>query len=187
MHIQKQLPTFVLNFQKILKDMTTYEFNGIIAANYRSLKPAALRLTRSSEEANDLIQETILKALNNQDKFREGTNIKAWLYTIMRNTFITQYHRLIKRKTFIDNSDDLHLLQSPASSVENMGIHNLEEATIRKEIEALPDAYQYPFMMYFTGYKYQEIAEMMDIPLGTVKNRIHVARKFLKEALDRLN
>ncbi|MFN0202307.1 MAG: RNA polymerase sigma factor [Bacteroidia bacterium] len=164
--------------------MTTLEFNGLIAANYKALKPAALRLTRNSDEANDLIQETLIKALNNQDKFKDGTNIKAWLYTIMRNTFITHYHRIIRRNTITDGTEDYHLLQSVASSVYNDGEAQLNEQVIRKEIDALPETYQFPFMMYFVGYKYQEIADMMHIPLGTVKNRIHVARKSLQGVLE---
>ncbi len=168
--------------------MTATTFHGLISLNYKSLKPAALRLTRNNEEANDLIQETILKALRNMEKFNEGTNFKAWLYTIMRNTFITQYHRIIKRNTFVDTTEDMRYLQSGVSSLDdNHGEQKLMADEVRKEIYALPEAYSYPFMMYFTGYKYQEIAEDMHIPLGTVKNRIHVARKLLQGRVERLN
>lgn len=165
--------------------MTVTEFNGIITQNYKSLKPAALKLTKSSEEANDLVQETLLKAMRNMDKFREGTNIKAWLYTIMRNTFITHYHRIIKRKTFVETADDLSYLQSThIGTEENKGALNLDEEMVLNQIHALPEMYQYPFNQYYVGYKYQEIADDMGIPLGTVKNRIHVARKLLKDRIE---
>ncbi len=168
--------------------MTKAEFHGVLAQNYKSLRPAALRLTHSADEANDLIQETLLKALRNQEKFNDGTNIKAWLYTIMRNTFITHYHRIIKRTTHIDTSDDFNVIATSQSQIEyNRGEQTVLADEIQKEISALPEMYQYPFMQYFVGFKYQEIAEDMDIPLGTVKNRIHVARKMLKERLDHLN
>lgn len=179
---------FCVNFQKLLKLMTTAEFYGMLSQNYKALRPAALRLTQDSEEANDLIQETLVKALRNQDKFLEGTNIKAWLYTIMRNTFITHYHRIIKRKTTVDITEDYNIISTTPSSIDrNGGEEKLLYEEVKKEVDALPEMYRHPFMQYYTGFKYQEIAEEMNIPLGTVKNRIHVARKILKERLEHLN
>lgn len=168
--------------------MTTSDFYGLLSQNYKALRPAALRLTQDTDEANDLIQETLMKALRNQDKFLEGTNIKAWLYTIMRNTFITHYHRIIKRKTVVDMMEDFNVITAAPSRMErNRGEEKLLFDEVQREVDALPEMYQYPFMQYFVGYKYQEIAEEMAIPLGTVKNRIHVARKILKERLEHLN
>ena len=92
--------------------MTTIEFNTAVVKLHKSLRPIALKLTRDMEEANDLMQETLLKAMANREKFTDGTNLKAWLYTIMKNTFITNYHRLVKRKTFIDTTDNLHFINS---------------------------------------------------------------------------
>ncbi len=163
--------------------MTAIEFNSAIVRISPSLKPIALNLTRDNEEANDLIQETFLKAFANRDKFADGTNLKAWLYTIMKNTFITNYHRLVKRKTFIDNTDNLHYLNSVAQTGENASASGLAIEEISHAIQDLSYEYRTPFMMHFKGYKYHEIADILNIPIGTVKNRIHIARKTLKVSL----
>ena len=119
--------------------MTVLEYNHEIGLMTKSLKPFALKLTRDSEDANDLLQETLMKAYKNREKFSEGTNLKAWLYTIMKNTFITNYQRMMRRGTFIDTTDNLHFINTSGSREQ--------------------------------------------IPIGTVKNRIHIARKLLKDKL----
>ncbi|MDX2284625.1 MAG: RNA polymerase sigma factor [Bacteroidia bacterium] len=163
--------------------MTAIEFNSSVVSIYKSLRPVALKLTRDSEEANDLLQETLLKAIANRDKFTEGTNLKAWLYTIMKNTFITNYHRLVKRKTFIDTTDNLHFINSPRHVTDNAAGTKLAMDEIHSAIQDLSYEYKTPFLMYFKGYKYFEIADILNIPIGTVKNRIHIARKELKGRL----
>lgn len=163
--------------------MTTVEFNTAVVNMHQSLRPIAYKLTRDSEEANDLVQETLLKAIANREKFTDGTNLKAWLYTIMKNTFITNYHRLVKRKTFIDTTDNLHFINSTSAVDENKAGSKLAIDEIEKAIQSLSYEYKTPFMMYFKGYKYFEIADILDIPIGTVKNRIHIARKELKQEL----
>lgn len=163
--------------------MTAVEFNTAVVNMHQSLKPIAFKLTRDNEEANDLLQETLLKAIANKDKFTEGTNLKAWLYTIMKNTFITNYHRLVKRKTFIDTTDNLHFINSSSHVTENHAGSKLAMDEIQKAIQGLSYEYKTPFMMHFKGYKYFEIADILDIPIGTVKNRIHIARKELKKEL----
>ncbi|GAB4427447.1 MAG: RNA polymerase sigma factor [Bacteroidia bacterium] len=163
--------------------MTSIEFNTAVITTYKSLKPIAFKLTRDSEEANDLLQETMLKAIANRDKFTDGTNLKAWLYTIMKNTFITNYHRLVKRKTFIDTTENLHFINSSRHSTENSAGTKLALDEIHEAIGDLSYEYKTPFMMYYTGYKYYEIADILNIPIGTVKNRIHIARKELKDKL----
>ncbi|MDX1908581.1 MAG: RNA polymerase sigma factor [Bacteroidia bacterium] len=163
--------------------MTALEFNSAVVSMYKSLRPIAFKLTRDSDEANDLIQETLLKAIANKDKFAEGTNLKAWLYTIMKNTFITNYHRLVKRKTFIDTTDNLHFINSPQHTTENGAGSKLVMDEIQAAIQDLNYEYKTPFMMHFKGYKYFEIADILNIPIGTVKNRIHIARKELKDRL----
>jgi len=163
--------------------MTTFEFNAAVVNLHPSLKPIAFKLTRDFEEANDLIQDTLVKAISNRDKFREGTNLKAWLYTIMKNTFITNYHRLVKRKTFIDTTENLHFINSSTHITENGAGIKLSLDEINKAIENLEYEFKTPFMMHFQGYKYFEIAEILCIPIGTVKNRIHIARKELKTQL----
>ena len=163
--------------------MTAVEFNSAVIEMHKSLKPIAFKLTRDNEEANDLIQETLLKALANRDKFTDGTNLKAWLYTIMKNTFITNYHRLVKRKTFIDTTDNLHFINSSKHVTENGASGSLAMDEIHAAIKELSYEYKTPFMMHYKGYKYYEIADILDIPIGTVKNRIHIARKELKTKL----
>lgn len=163
--------------------MTALEFSGTIDKLTGSLKPFALRLTRDLEDANDLLQETMLKAFSNRDKYTDGTNLKAWMYTIMKNTFITNYQRMIRRNTFIDSTDNLHYLNSSSNTIENAAFGKFAMKDIKRAIQDLDDVYKIPFMMHFRGFKYYEIADELQIPIGTVKNRIHIARKELKQSL----
>lgn len=162
--------------------MQTIEFNTIDKAS-KMLKPFALKLTKDNEQANDLLQETMLKAITNKEKFTQGTNLKAWLYTIMRNTFITNYQRLARRNTFIDSTANLHYINSSDNVVDNKAFANFTIQDINQAIGKLDETYSTPFMLHFKGFKYHEIAEKLEIPIGTVKNRIHLARKELKDSL----
>ncbi len=163
--------------------MTAIEFTYNIHRVSKTLRPFAMRLTRDSEDANDLLQDTLLKAFTNREKYTDGTNLKAWLYTIMKNTFITNYQRMIRKNTFIDTTDNLHYLNSSESSTNNDAYSTFAMDDINKAIDSLDSAYKMPFMMHFRGFKYHEIADKLDIPIGTVKNRIHIARKELKDML----
>jgi RNA polymerase sigma factor (sigma-70 family) len=163
--------------------MTALEFNYSINLASKSLKPFALKLTKDLDDAKDLLQDTMMKAFLNKDKFSDGTNLKAWLYTIMKNTFITNYQKMVKRKTFIDTTENLHYINSSAYTIQNDAINSFANTEIKKAIDILEDLFRIPFMMYFNGFKYHEIAEELNIPIGTVKNRIHIARKELKEKL----
>jgi RNA polymerase sigma-70 factor (ECF subfamily) len=165
------------------KAMTTLEFSYSLQKLSSSLKPFALKLTRDTDDANDLLQDTMVKAFTNRDKFTEGTNLKAWLYTIMKNTFITNYQRMIRRGTFVDTTDNLHYLNSGDVLVENGAYGDFAMNDIQLAIGNLEDVYKTPFMMHFRGFKYHEIADKLEIPIGTVKNRIHIARKLLKDDL----
>jgi RNA polymerase sigma-70 factor (ECF subfamily) len=163
--------------------MTALEFSYSISNLTKSLKPVAFRLTRDNEDAEDLVQETVFKAFSNREKFTEGTNLKAWLFTIMKNTFITNYQRMVRRNTFIDTTDNLHYINSTDNITENLAYSSFAMKDIKKAIDKLDNIYRQPFMMHFKGFKYFEIAEKLDIPIGTVKNRIHIARKELKNQL----
>ncbi|MGK7394972.1 MAG: RNA polymerase sigma factor [Candidatus Cyclobacteriaceae bacterium M3_2C_046] len=163
--------------------MTLQEFSYSVNQKSQDLKFHALRFTKDVEDANDLIQETKLKAITNRDKFKMGTNLKAWLYTIMRNTFITNYQKMTRRKTFLDSTDNLHYINSGEYVTINYGENKFVLKDIQKAINNLDDTFKTPFMMHFRGFKYYEIAEKLDIPIGTVKNRIHMARKDLKSKL----
>ncbi len=162
--------------------MTIAEFTSSIKEVTTALKPFAMKLTKDLDDANDLLQETLMKAYLNRDKFAEGTNLKAWLYTIMKNTFITNYQRQVRRKTFIDTTENLHYITTSVTS-SNDATSNFAMQEITTAIEKLEDVYSVPFMMYYKGFKYHEIALRLNIPIGTVKNRIFIARKELKDSL----
>ncbi|GAL87763.1 RNA polymerase, sigma-24 subunit, ECF subfamily [Sporocytophaga myxococcoides] len=163
--------------------MNTVEFNNLVYIASKSLKYPALKFTHNQADANDLIQDTILKALKNKTKFKKGTNIKAWLYIIMKNTFISNYHKIDKRNSLVDPIDDDYTLNVPSTITYNDGTANVAMEEINKAINSLDKVFREPFMMHFSGFKYEEIAQKLKIPMGTVKNRIHVARKTLMSAL----
>jgi RNA polymerase sigma factor (sigma-70 family) len=165
--------------------MPNLEFNEILLGNADFLKPFAINLTRDTEAANDLYQETLYKALSNQEKYNAGTNIKAWLFTIMRNIFINDYRRKAKQKTIFDNTPNDYLINLKQVSVNNAAESDMRVKEIKKAVQQLPEIFKTPFLLYFDGYKYQEIAEVLDEPLGTIKSRIHFARKLLKEQISR--
>ncbi|MBE6310420.1 MAG: RNA polymerase sigma factor [Bacteroidales bacterium] len=140
-------------------------------------------LTSNREEARDLLQDTTLKVLDNQDKFSEDTNFKGWVFTIMRNIFINNYRRLVRNQTIVDQTEDLYHLNLPQESGFSTpeGAFNVKEIT--KVINSFADEYRIPFTMHVAGYKYNEIAEKMNLPLGTVKSRIYFARQKLQAML----
>lgn len=163
--------------------MSTSEFNEKVFRFSKNLKPAAINFTRNLEDARDLIQETVYKAISNKDKFKDGTNIKAWMYTIMKNIFINNYRKSKKKNTVIDSTDNLFYINSAAHELPNGGEDELNVEDIQKEVDELKDDYRVPFLMHFKGFKYEEIAEELSLPIGTVKSRIHLARKDLKKKL----
>ena len=166
--------------------MSTLEFNQLVTKHTHTLKPFALSLTRDMEDAKDLLQETVFKALSSQEKYTEDTNLKAWLYTIMKNIFINNYRRKVKRKTIIETSDGrISLQEDYGSSIPNGGESQIAVADITGEIDKLNAEYRIPFLMHYQGFKYHEIAEHLILPIGTVKSRIHFARKELKKKLRR--
>lgn len=165
--------------------MTSAEFDKVLLQNADFLRPFAINLTRDSEAANDLYQETMYKALANHEKYNAGTNIKAWLFTIMRNIFINDYRRKAKQRTIFDNSSNDFLINTNQGAVSNAAEGALRMKEITEAIHQLPEIFKTPFQLYFDGYKYQEIADVLKEPLGTVKSRIHFARKLLKERLSR--
>jgi RNA polymerase sigma-70 factor (ECF subfamily) len=132
-----------------------------------------------------LFQETLYKALANQEKYNVGTNIKAWLFTIMRNIFINDYRRKAKQQTIFDNTANDFLLNYDRAAVFNQAETDLRVKEIHEAIHFLPEIFKTPFLLYFEGYKYHEIAEALNEPLGTIKSRIHFARKLLKEQIKR--
>jgi len=143
----------------------------------------AYKLTADREEANDLLQETSLKALDNEDKYTAETNFKGWIYTIMRNIFINNYRKALRDQTYVDQTDNQFYLNQnidiEGDSTE--GSYDLKE--MRRIVNALPKEYRIPFSMYVSGFKYREIADKLGLPLGTVKSRIYFTRQKLQEEL----
>ncbi|ETZ23029.1 RNA polymerase sigma factor [Pedobacter sp. V48] len=147
-----------------------------------SLRFFAMSFTKNREDADDLVQDTFLKAVRYADKFEEGTNLQGWLYMILKNTFINDYRRKSRHQNFVDESMALsadYLVNSSG----NLGVNKCMNDDIHKALKMLPYDYSYPFIRYFEGYKYHEIAEELNIPIGTVKTRIHGARLVLKKNL----
>ena len=143
----------------------------------------AYKLTTDREEANDLLQETSLKALDNEDKYTPDTNFKGWMYTIMRNIFINNYRKVVRDQTFVDQTDNLYHLNLPqdGSSESTERAYDLKE--MHRVVNKLPKEYRVPFAMHVSGFKYREIAEKLNLPLGTVKSRIFFTRQKLQEEL----
>lgn len=163
--------------------MTAIEFNSRIMNEKSSLKNFALSLTRNTDDALDLLQDTYVKAITYREKFEDSTNIKAWLFTIMKNTFINAYRRNVKTKQLISKGDDIALDRAFKQNSYDHSESRLNAKEIIKHIESLGDEYKVPFTRYYNGYKYEEIAQEMKLPLGTVKSRIFIARKILMAAL----
>jgi RNA polymerase sigma factor (sigma-70 family) len=165
--------------------MSTAEFSLLLTENADFLKPFAINLTKDHETAKDLFQETLYRALSNKDKYNVGTNIKAWLYTIMRNIFINDYRKKAKQSVVLDNSPNDFLIDQTRTKVLNDGVTDLNLREVKQLIYDLPELFRTPFNLYFEGYKYNEIADELNEPLGTIKSRIHFARKILKQKIQR--
>lgn len=165
--------------------MSTVNFDQMLLNNTEFLKPFAITLTRDNEQAKDLMQETLYRALANKEKYNVGTNVKAWLYTIMRNIFINNYRRKSKQQTIFDNTPNDFLLNINQGAVSNDAIATINMKEVNEAIAKLPEIFKTPFLLYFDGFKYNEIADMLNEPLGTIKSRIHFARKLLKSQIDR--
>jgi RNA polymerase sigma factor (sigma-70 family) len=163
--------------------MTQREFSLMVQNESNPLRSYAYQLTRNSEDANDLLQETMLKAFTYHTKFAEGTNLKGWLYTIMKNSFINNYRRLVKRNTFIDTTDNTYYLDSPMHVTDNSAEGKFMMKDMEAAIDNLPNDLKKTFTMNYKGFKYHEIAEILNIPIGTVKTRIFVARRMLRKKL----
>jgi len=159
------------------------DFNQLLLSNAESLKPFAVTLTHDTETAKDLFQETLYRALANQEKYNVGTNIKAWLYTIMRNIFINNYRRKSKQQIVFDGSSNDFLINSITTP--NAAVGNINMKEIQKAIFELPVIFKRPFLLFYEGFRYHEISEMLNEPLGTIKSRIHFARKLLKAQIER--
>ena len=165
--------------------MTASEFNYHLVSLEKGLKSYAYKLTSNPNDASDLTQETYLRALIYKDQFESNTNLKSWIFTIMKNTFINNYRRSLRENTAFDNTKDLYYLNHSKVSVAATPDSYISESEIMKHIDHLEDDLRIPFKMHLEGYKYQEIADQMDINIGTVKSRIFTGRQLLMKVLSR--
>jgi len=172
----------ILN-NKFFSIMTAVEFNYKLIGLQKNLKYFAYTLTSNYDDAQDLVQETYLKALSNRDKFTVNTNLKAWTLTIMKNTFINNYRQSIRKKTMLDKTDDLYYLNLNRESKNGLPDSELSAKEITEKINNVDKEQRMPFEMYNQGYKYKEIAEKLNLSIGTVKSRIFFTRKKLMAQL----
>jgi RNA polymerase sigma-70 factor (ECF subfamily) len=161
--------------------MSTAEFNTALIELEPNLERFAYSLTANPEDARDLLQETYLKALTYKDKFEENTNIKAWTFTIMKNTFINNYRKAVKQRTTFDSSDNQFLING--RTYDEGPESNYSHSEITRKVSELGDDFRIPFQMHTSGYKYKEIAEKLNLKIGTVKSRIFFSRQKLMSAL----
>jgi RNA polymerase sigma-70 factor, ECF subfamily len=163
--------------------MSTQEFNQLLVTQNEVISQFARRFVRTENEVNDLAQETFLKALRFQNHFVAGTNLKGWLYTMMRNIFINQYNKSSFQNTFVDRTEGHYFLNQASSDQAS----NIDRRLMRKDLDVaignLDDRIKVPFERFVEGYKYEEIAKELELPVGTIKSRIHQARQLLKASL----
>lgn len=165
--------------------MNGIEFNSRLAQMSMMLNGFAYNLTQNIEDAKDLYQETAYRAITNREKFLPGTNFKAWMFTIMKNIFINNYRKRVKANTIFDATDNQYYINSTSNSTHNQGETNIMMEELTAMVDALDESIKIPFQMHHDGFKYQEIADELSLPLGTVKSRIFFARKELKEKINR--
>ncbi|MBN1926267.1 MAG: sigma-70 family RNA polymerase sigma factor [Prolixibacteraceae bacterium] len=165
--------------------MTAIEFNCKLISLEQDLHRFAYKLTADREEARDLVQETFLKALKYCSKYAHENNFKAWAYTILKNTFINSYRQSSRHNTC--NSDTYKDFFNYYSIYSEHGLPDSEYCfkELEKVIDALQEEFKLPFKMYFEGFRYHEIADKLNIKIGTVKSRIHFARNQLREQVTR--
>ena len=162
---------------------TSSNFQTKLLGLQNNLLNFAYLLTSNRDDAYDLLQDTTLKALDNQDKYVDNTNFKGWVFTIMRNIFINNYRKISRAATVVDQTEDLYHLNLPQGSGFETPEGSIAAKDITAAINSFSDEYRIPFSMHVAGYKYNEIAEQMNLPLGTVKSRIFFARQRLQEML----
>lgn len=159
--------------------MNTPCFTDNLLAIQGRLYKFACRLTNNADAARDLLQETSLAILDNEELYTPNTNFSAWCHTIMRNLFINRFRKIARERTYVDTTKELYLFDVTQYSVDS----NIDTNEILQVISSLPSALYEPFIMYLNGYKYREISEKIKVPIGTVKSRIFTSKDLLKKQL----
>lgn len=162
--------------------MSQNDFQLQLLATEPKMLAFALKLTQNIDDAKDLVQETVYRSFKNRKRFEAGSNFRAWTMTIMKNIFINDYRKRTRRRAKMvhDYSDNQYFMNSGERTIENQGVSQINVEEITEIIKRLPEDLKIPFVMHYRGYRYEEIAQQVDIPLGTIKSRIHFARKQLK-------
>lgn len=163
--------------------MTEKEFTYKLVDLEDNLKRFAYSLTLNQDDAKDLVQETFLKALTNRDKFIHNDNFKAWTFTIMRNTFINNYRKNTKHKVSRDESENSFILNQTKAATNDTPDSNIAVKEIMYNINQLEEDFRTPLKMYYEGYKYKEIADILNLNIGTVKSKIFFSRKKLGQRM----
>jgi len=163
--------------------MNNSTLNHQICSHQRALERFAMKFTGNRSDADDLVQDTIMRALSFADLYKEGTNLRAWLYTIMKNTFINNFRKETKCKKIMDSVGNLSSCHLADCASTNQGENKFIHDDITIALRNLDTTYSGPFIKHCDGYKYQEIADELNIPMGTVKTRIHVAKQILQNSL----
>ncbi len=163
--------------------MNSVSFTQALLGVQDDLLRFAFKLTADHEDANDLLQETSLKVLDNEDKYMPETNFKGWAYTIMRNIFINNYRRVVREQTFVDTTENLYHLNSGTELMAESTDSAYDLKELHRIVNSLPNEYKVPFSMHVAGFKYREIADKLGLPLGTVKSRIFFTRQKLQNEL----
>jgi len=160
--------------------MNTATFKRELLALQPNLLNFAYTLTLNRDDAEDLCQDTSLKALDNEDKFVDGTNFKAWIFTVMRNVFINNYRRSARAAVVVDTSEDLYQINVPVEGAESNPDDFFSVKEISAVVNGFDDDYRIPIMMHLAGYRYADLAQRIGVPVGTIKSRIFYARKKLQ-------
>jgi len=189
-----QKPMGTANVKRVTEDVPSRskEFERLVLEHLDMLYAVALRLTRNPTDAQDLTQNTIVKALRFHNRFKDGTYIKAWLLTILRNTFINEYRRRVRRPDFVEltgseaaanTAPDPDIAFEPAED-SSTDLLELLDDEVKEAVESLPEDFRLAVIMADLKNKsYKEIAEAMDCPLGTVMSRLYRGRKLLRQRL----
>ena len=163
--------------------MDKIQFQQRLIGSQEHMMSSAIKLTANRDDALDLIQDTTLKVLDNQEKFVDNVNFAGWVMTVMRNIFINNYHKIVRVQTMVDQNADLYNLNIINDSISGSPDKVYQMQEITKAIAELNDDIKIPFTLFLNGYKYHEIAQKLNIPLGTIKSRIFFARKELQNKL----
>lgn len=183
MYSKKQLFNFVDVKKPKIEMSNNNHFKSKLIGLQGNLMSFAYKLTLNRDEANDLVQDTTLKALDNEEKYVENVNFKGWIFTIMRNIFINNYRRSVRENTITDETDNQFLLNSISPTTDETPDGAYATTEISSIIAKMQPDFSRPFSMHVAGYKYEEIAQKLGMPIGTVKSRIFTTRQQLREML----